>query len=168
MSVAHDTQFGVVERRGIEPVPESERHGRPRDLFFIWGAANANVFSIVNGALLIALGLSFLQSVAVIVLGNIAGFFLLGLTSIQEPRTGTATFTINRAAFGRNGGRLLAFFNWLTVVGWDSSCGRKMNSHTETEGYEGHVLGTPKPETLAPANAVTDLLPVEALRVLRP
>ena len=39
----------------------------------------------------------------------------------KGPRTGTATFTINRAAFGRNGGRLLAFFNWLTLVGWDSS-----------------------------------------------
>src|SRR5207253_9759928 len=26
--------------------------------------------------------------------------------------------------------------------------------------YEGHVLGTPKPETLTPANAVTDLLAV--------
>src|SRR6266496_3860942 len=115
MSAAHDTQFGVVERRGIELVPESERHGRPRDLFFVWVASNANVFSIVNGALLISLGLNFLQSVIVIVLGNIAGFFLLGLTSIQGPRTGTATFTINRAAYGRNGGRLLAFFNWLTL-----------------------------------------------------
>jgi nucleobase:cation symporter-1, NCS1 family len=121
MSAAHDTQFGVVERRGIELVPESERHGKPRDLFFVWVAANANVFSIVNGALLISLGLNFLQSVAVIVLGNIFGFFLLGLTSIQGPRTGTATFTINRAAYGHNGGRLLAFFNWLTLVGWDSS-----------------------------------------------
>jgi purine-cytosine permease-like protein len=121
MSTAHDSQFGVVEQRGIELVPESERHGKPRDLFFVWVAANANVFSIVNGALLIALGLNFLQSVAVIVLGNVFGFFLLGLTSIQGPRTGTATFTINRAAFGRNGGRLLAFFNWLTLVGWDSA-----------------------------------------------
>jgi purine-cytosine permease-like protein len=54
MSAAHDTQFGVVERRGIELVPESERHGRPRDLFFIWVAANANVFSIVNGVFLAA------------------------------------------------------------------------------------------------------------------
>jgi nucleobase:cation symporter-1, NCS1 family len=59
MSAAHDTQFGVVERRGIELVPESERHGKPRDLFFVWVAANANVFSIVNGALLISLGLNF-------------------------------------------------------------------------------------------------------------
>src|SRR5258707_7807178 len=112
---------GVVEQRGIELVPENERHGKPRDLFFMWLGTNTNVFYIINGALLISLGLNFLQSLLIILLGNIAGFFLLGLTSIQGPRTGTATFAINRAAFGPNGGRLLAFFNWLTLLGFEGS-----------------------------------------------
>jgi len=102
-------------------VPENERHGKPRDLFFMWLGTNTNVFYIINGALLISLGLNFLQSLLIILLGNIAGFFLLGLTSIQGPRTGTATFAINRAAFGPNGGRLLAFFNWLTLLGFEGS-----------------------------------------------
>src|SRR3982074_2198365 len=92
MSTAHDTKVGVVEQRGIELVPENERHGKPRDLFFMWLGTNTNVFYIINGALLISLGLNFLQSLLIILLGNIAGFFLLGLTSIQGPRTGTATF----------------------------------------------------------------------------
>ena len=121
MSISHDTQVGVVEQRGIELVPENERHGKPRDLFFLWLGTNTNVFYIINGALLISLGLNFLQSLLIILLGNIAGFFLLGLTSIQGPRTGTATFAINRAAFGPNGGRLLAFFNWLTLLGFEGS-----------------------------------------------
>ncbi len=121
MSTSHDTQVGVVEQRGIELVPENERHGKPRDLFFMWLGTNTNVFYIINGALLISLGLNFLQSLLIILLGNIAGFFLLGLTSIQGPRTGTATFAINRAAFGPNGGRLLAFFNWLTLLGFEGS-----------------------------------------------
>lgn len=121
MSTPHDTQVGVIEQRGIELVPESERHGRPRDLFFMWLGTNTNVFYIINGALLISLGLNFLQSLLIILLGNIVGFFLLGLTSLQGPRAGTATFAINRAAFGPNGGRLLAFFNWLTLVGFEGS-----------------------------------------------
>jgi nucleobase:cation symporter-1, NCS1 family len=121
MSISHDTQVGAVEQRGIDLVPENERHGRPRDLFFMWLGTNTNVFYIINGALLISLGLNFLQSLVIILLGNIAGFFLLGLTSLQGPRTGTATFTINRAAFGPNGGRLLAFFNWLTLLGFEGS-----------------------------------------------
>jgi len=62
MSTSHDTQVGVVEQRGIELVPENERHGKPRDLFFMWLGTNTNVFYIINGALLISLGLNFLQS----------------------------------------------------------------------------------------------------------
>lgn len=121
MSTVHDAQVGAVEQRGIDLVPENERHGKPRDLFFMWLGTNTNVFYIINGALLISLGLSFLQSLWIILIGNIVGFFLLGLTSLQGPRTGTSTFAINRAAFGPNGGRLLAFFNWLTLVGFEGS-----------------------------------------------
>ncbi len=121
MSTPHDDRVGVVEQRGIDLVPDSERHGKPRDLFFMWLGTNTNVFYIINGAILIALGLNFLQSLLIILLGNIVGFFLLGLTSLQGPRAGTATFAINRAAFGPNGGRLLAFFNWLTLVGFEGS-----------------------------------------------
>jgi purine-cytosine permease-like protein len=121
MSQVQDDRVGVVEQRGIELVPENERHGKPRDLFFMWLGTNTNVFYIINGALLISLGLNFLQSLLIILVGNIVGFFLLGLTSLQGPRTGTATFAINRAAFGPNGGRLLAFFNWLTLVGFEGS-----------------------------------------------
>jgi len=121
LSTSHDTQVGAVEQRGIELVPESERHGRPRDLFFMWFGTNTNVFYIINGALLISLGLNFLQSLLIILVGNIAGFVLLGFTSLQGPRTGTSTFTINRASFGPNGGRVLAFFNWLTLVGFEGS-----------------------------------------------
>ncbi len=121
MNVPHDDRVGVVEQRGIDLVPDSERHGKPRDLFFMWLGTNTNVFYIINGALLIALGLNFIQSLLIILVGNFIGFFLLGLTSLQGPRAGTATFAINRAAFGPNGGRLLAFFNWLTLVGFEGS-----------------------------------------------
>ncbi len=112
---------GHVEQHGIDEIPLSQRHGRPRDLFWMWLGTNANVFYVINGALLIAFGLNFLQSIPVILLGNIVGFFLLGLTSIQGPKTGTATFAISRAAFGRNGGKLPALLNWLTVVGFEGS-----------------------------------------------
>jgi NCS1 family nucleobase:cation symporter-1 len=121
LSSTHDAQAGVVEQRGIDLVAENERHGKPRDLFFMWLGTNANVFYIINGALLISLGLSFLQSLVIILIGNIVGFILLGLTSLQGPRTGTSTFAISRAAFGPNGGRVLAFFNWLTLVGFEGS-----------------------------------------------
>jgi purine-cytosine permease-like protein len=75
---------------------------------------------VVNGAIVIAIGLSFAQAIVAIVVGNLA-FFAVGVTSLQGPDTGTSTFAISRAAYGPNGGKGLSFFNWLTVVGFEAS-----------------------------------------------
>ena len=45
-----DDELFRVEERGLEPVPDSARHGRPRELFFIWAAALADFFSFFAGA----------------------------------------------------------------------------------------------------------------------
>ena len=60
MATKQETHTGTtIEQRGIDVVPANERRGRPRDLFFLWLGTNANLFYIINGALLISLGLSF-------------------------------------------------------------------------------------------------------------
>ena len=110
----------AIEQRGIDLITEGERHGRPRELFWMWAGTNLNVFYIVNGVILIALGLSFVQAVAAILLGSLA-FLLVGLVSLQGPKTGTATFAISRAPYGPNGARGLSFFNWLTCIGFEAS-----------------------------------------------
>jgi purine-cytosine permease-like protein len=110
----------IVEAHGIDLIPDSERHGRPRDLFGMWLGGNLNVFYVVNGAVVISMGLSFTQSLLAIVLGNLA-FLAVGFTSLQGPRTGTSTFAVSRASYGPNGGRLLALFNWVTCVGFEAS-----------------------------------------------
>ena len=110
----------VIEQRGIALVPPEERHGKPRDLFWMWLGTNLNVFYVVNGAIVIAIGLSFGQALLAILIGNLA-FFAVGLTSLQGPDTGTSTFMVSRASYGPNGGKGLSFFNWLTVVGFEAS-----------------------------------------------
>jgi nucleobase:cation symporter-1, NCS1 family len=115
-----DDQVFEIEQRGIQLVPATSRHGKPSDLFFMWLGTNLNVFYIVNGAIVIALGLSFSQALLVIAAGNLC-FFCVGLTSLQGPKTGTSTFVISRAAYGPNGGRGLSVFNWLTCVGYEAS-----------------------------------------------
>ena len=69
------------------------------------------------GALLIVIGLSFAQAAVIILLANLT-FVLLGLASLQGPKTGTSVFVITRAAFGRRA-RLLSAFNWVTQVGFE-------------------------------------------------
>jgi NCS1 nucleoside transporter family len=109
-----------VESHGIDLIPQSERRGRPRDLFGMWLGGNLNVFYVVNGAVVISMGLSFAQSLLAIIVGNLA-FLAVGFTSMQGPRTGTSTFAVSRASYGPNGGRFLALFNWVTCVGFEAS-----------------------------------------------
>jgi purine-cytosine permease-like protein len=115
-----DDALFAIEQRGIDLVGPEARHGRPIDLFWMWMGSNLNIFYPVNGALVIYFGLSFSQSILVIVLGNLI-FFGVGLTSLQGPKTGTSTFAISRAAYGQNGGRGLSLFNWATCVGFEAS-----------------------------------------------
>lgn len=109
-----------IEQRGIDFVPDAERWAKPRNLFGMWAGALTNIEIFIYGVILMAFfGVTFYQAVAIIVVGNLS-YVLLGLTSLQGPDAGTTTFTINRAAYGRNGGRMLALFNWLTQVGFET------------------------------------------------
>jgi nucleobase:cation symporter-1, NCS1 family len=108
-----------VEHRGIEYVPLGERWGTPGSLFWMWAGAVWNVEFVVYGALgVIVFGLSFAQSVVVVLIGNLF-YTLTGLASLQGPQAGTTTFAISRAPFGPRGNKLPSFFNWVTQVGFE-------------------------------------------------
>jgi NCS1 family nucleobase:cation symporter-1 len=109
---------GQLEQRGIELIPESERPMKPLGLFWLWSGAIWNVEFLVYGALMLYFGLSFGQAVLAIVVGNLFYAFL-GIASLPGPETGTTTFMISRAPFGRNGNRAPSLFNWITQVGFE-------------------------------------------------
>jgi NCS1 family nucleobase:cation symporter-1 len=108
-----------VEQRGIDYIPDRDRWARPRDLFGMWAGASVNFEYLVYGVVLMTFGFTFGQAVFLILVGNIS-YLLLGVCSLQGPEAGTTAFTINRAAFGPNGNRLTALFNWLTQVGFET------------------------------------------------
>ncbi len=108
-----------VERQGIDLIPESQRWATPRAIAGLWGGVSTNVQYFVYGALLMGFGFSFPVTVSLILLGNLS-YFLLGVASLQGPEAGTTTFTIARAPFGTRGARPLAFFNWITQLGFET------------------------------------------------
>jgi nucleobase:cation symporter-1, NCS1 family len=116
--VAETYDVGVVEQRGIELIPDSERPMRPAGLFWLWAGAIWNVEYLVYGALIVSFGLSFNQAVIAIVVGNLFYGFM-GLASLMGPEAGTTQFMISRAPFGINGNRLPSAFNWITQVGFE-------------------------------------------------
>ncbi|GER84383.1 cytosine permease [Thermogemmatispora aurantia] len=119
--------FLKVERHGMEPIPEADRHGSARELALVWTGAMANYLSLLTGALAIGaplvLGLSqgqlgLLDSAIAIVIGCALAAALHGLTSATGARTGTPQMVFARAVFGHRGAYLGAFLTWLMAVGW--------------------------------------------------
>jgi len=114
-----DNRAFEIEKHGIDHIPESERRGRPLDLFWIWFGANVIFTYIIDGAIIVGFGLGFWAALTVVLIGNLF-YILLGLCSIPGARVGTATMVVSRSAFGVLGNAPAAFLSWLTAVGWEA------------------------------------------------
>ncbi|MFI9743112.1 purine-cytosine permease family protein [Streptomyces sp. NPDC052494] len=106
-----------VEEHGIDPIPDAERHGSAKDVFWLWFGSNLTFTYVINGALAVAFGLSFWQATAVVVLGGLS-FLAIGAAGLSGVRTGTATLVISRAAFGVRGNWPAGLLNWIVSIGY--------------------------------------------------
>ncbi|MFI1808810.1 purine-cytosine permease family protein [Streptomyces sp. NPDC020422] len=106
-----------VEGHGIDPIPDTERHGGAKDLFWLWFGSNLTFTYVINGALAVAFGLSFWQATAVVLLGGLS-FFAISAAGLSGVRTGTATLVISRAAFGVRGNWPAGLLNWVVSIGY--------------------------------------------------
>ncbi len=115
---ATDT-FGKIERRGAEAIPEAERHGRPRDLGFLWAGAFVNYASLFTASLLTTYyGLGVWDGLAATAIGTVAAAVILGLLSNTGVRTGLPQIIFTRSIFGRRGSYLGAALTLFLAVGW--------------------------------------------------
>lgn len=96
---------GHVETHGADHIPASERHGRPRELFWVWMSANVIYLYFVIGGVLMLLGLSLWEALLVTVLGNL-WWAAVGWLAISGPASGTPSVAIMRAMFGVRGSRV--------------------------------------------------------------
>ena len=110
---------GRVEVRGIELIPDEDRHGSPREVFWIWVGANTAFTYIFLGGLMIILGLNVWQAISAVVVGNLF-YLLIGALAIPGPRAATAQIVISRAQYGRRGNQLPAFLQWINLVGYEA------------------------------------------------
>nr|WP_239528418.1 cytosine permease [Microbacterium esteraromaticum] len=110
----------MIERTGIEIIPESQRTARPRDLFWPWFAANVSVFGMSYGSFVLDFGISFYQATVVSIIGIVVSFLLCGLIAIAGKRASTPTMVLSRAAFGVHGQKVPGIVSWLTSIGWET------------------------------------------------
>ncbi|MGA8116321.1 MAG: cytosine permease [Actinocatenispora sp.] len=114
------TEILSVERNGINAVPDGQRHGRARDLFWPWAASNLSLFGIAYGVYVVGLGLGLVPAIGAGILGYLASFLLVGLVAVAGSRSGVPTMTLGRAAFGYTGNRLPTLFSYISNVGWET------------------------------------------------
>ena len=91
---------GGLERRTIDVVPDSERHGRPLNQFTLWFGANMQITAIVDGALAVVFGADPLWAAIGLIIGNVLGGIVMALHSAQGPKMGIPQMISSRAQFG--------------------------------------------------------------------
>ncbi|MDZ3991508.1 purine-cytosine permease family protein [Pseudomonas sp. Teo4] len=107
-----------VENRSIDFIPETERHGEPRSLFFVWFGANANITTVAAGVLPVSLGLNLFWSTLSILLGSMIGAIFMASHSAQGPRLGIPQMIQSRAQFGVYGAIVPLLFVMLIYIGF--------------------------------------------------
>ncbi|MDQ1573674.1 MAG: nucleobase:cation symporter, family, partial [Actinomycetota bacterium] len=120
MAIAEPPVKSRVELNGINTITESERKGKPSNLFWPWFAANVSVLGIGYGSFLLAFKVSFVQAVLVGIAGIVISFVLCGLVAIAGKRGSAPTMVLSRAAFGVRGNVVPSILSWILTVGWET------------------------------------------------
>jgi NCS1 family nucleobase:cation symporter-1 len=107
-----------IDPHGIEQIPDKDRDSTPVQQFWIWAGANIAPINWVLGALGIVLGLSLLETIIVIALGNLVGCAIFGLFCVMGHRTGVNQMVLSRSAFGRRGAYVPGVAQLLLTMGW--------------------------------------------------
>lgn len=108
-----------IEQHGLNVIPESERHGTPRDQFWPWAASNISIYGISMAAWIMG-GLAFGQAVAAGLIGIVFSFALVGIIALAGKRGSAPTLVLSRAAFGFHGNKLPTLVSYLLLVGWET------------------------------------------------
>jgi len=72
-----------IETNGTNVIPDSDRHGKPRELFWIWAGANIGILGVTYGAFLVVFySLNLVQGIIAAFLGAVLGFLLVGCVGL--------------------------------------------------------------------------------------
>ena len=94
---------------GIRPPGSNSGSGSVRTSFRLRGW---------SGAIGPQLGLSLVQSIVIMVVGQAAGALIFGVFILMGKRTGVSQFALGRMAFGRRGNNIPSIINGLIIVAW--------------------------------------------------
>src|SRR3954451_2394632 len=92
-------EIGRVEARGIDYVPEGDRHSRPRDLAWAMFGPQFGFGNMVFGSLGIVFGLGWWSTFTAVSVGVALGALIFTGVAVQSPKTGTNNAVSSGAFF---------------------------------------------------------------------
>jgi len=102
----------------IEPIPERDKDSTGPQQMWIWAGANIAPINWALGALGIVLKLGLLETIAVIVIGNLIGCAIFAAFTVMGHKTGVNQMVLCRSAFGRRGAYLPSALMFVMTLGW--------------------------------------------------
>src|ERR687887_1211808 len=102
----------------VEPIPEAERDSTGLQQMWIWAGANIAPVNWALGALGIVLKLGLVETIAVIVIGNLIGCAIFATFTVMGHKTGVNQMVLSRSAFGRRGAYLPSALMFVMTLGW--------------------------------------------------
>src|SRR6476469_2276427 len=82
----------AIEQHSIEPIPDGDRDSPAWQQFWIWFGVNMSPLQWVAGAIGPQLGLSLVQSIVIMVVGQALGALAFGIFTLMGKRTGVSQF----------------------------------------------------------------------------
>jgi len=109
-----------LEINGPNTIQEVERKGVARSLFWPWAGANVSLLALSYGSFFLGFGISFKQATFAAIIGTIASFLLVGISSLAGKRSNAPTMVLARASFGVKGSILPGMLSYFIFVGWET------------------------------------------------
>jgi NCS1 nucleoside transporter family len=107
-----------ADTHSVEPIPDTDRDSTGPQQMWIWAGANIAPINWVLGALGIILKLGLMETIAVIVVGNLIGCAIFAAFTVMGHKTGVNQMVLSRCAFGRRGAYLPSALMFLMTLGW--------------------------------------------------
>ena len=111
--------FTRVERRSIDYVPRSERHGKAWHLWPVWFCGDAHLTTLAVGVIGASMGSNLFWSAIAIVGGSTFGTFFMAAHSAQGPHMGLPQLIQSRPQFGYVGVLLVFVVALATYIGYN-------------------------------------------------
>jgi purine-cytosine permease-like protein len=109
-----------LEINGPNTIQESERKGKASSLFWPWAGANVSLLALSYGSFFLGFGISFKQATFAALIGTIASFLLVGISSLAGKRSNAPTMVLARASFGVKGSIIPGILSYFIFVGWET------------------------------------------------